>query len=159
MKYQASIHGIDKEGVLFFDKCSGVERLLVIAQNEQGFIFGGFSTATIPEFSGSAARVYATDETAFLFSLRNPHNISPTILPVKYSNFAVTGFNIDSPAVMTYGHDDLCFYSFHNKVYIGYEGSAECFPSSYSDTTGKGNRLFTGSRNLGKIIELVVLSV
>jgi hypothetical protein len=74
--YKASSHGFDANA--FHNYCNNQGPTMTIIQSNNNYIFGGY-TAIGWTSDGS----YKNDPTAFLFTLTNPHNITPTKYPVN----------------------------------------------------------------------------
>jgi hypothetical protein len=118
--------------------CDGQGATITVIQTLDNHLFGGYSSVSWNFHQGVKSGV--TDRTAFLFTLTNPHGISPTKYIVKS-----TGENAIVPNAMgpTFGHYDICIYpnsNLNSQSFIK-------FPSHYSDSTGKGYLTFTGSTN------------
>lgn len=147
LRYQASMHGW--AGADFHRMCDNVPRLLVCIRSASNFLFGGFTSIG---FSGGAT-AYKPDSTAFLFTLINPHNISPTLLATNNNGQSVYQRS-DYGATFGGGHD-LHINNNSNTTHGSYSGLSH----GYVDTTGKGNALFTGSSQFGTISEILAFSV
>jgi len=93
------------------------------------------------------------DRQAFLFTLINPHSLSPT----KYSILteeSTAAIVCCADVCAHFGDGDLCLLSNSNEN----NGSDIDFPTSFNDTTKQGNLTFTGERNF-KTSEVEVYSV
>ena len=122
---------------------------MVIIKNDQNFVFGGFTTVA----STNASWIASNDNASFLFTLINPHNIQPTILPVHNGQYTVHGCNTYGPTFG--GGHDLYIANNSNTT----QGSYSNLGHSYTDTTGKKNVLFTGNQQLGLINEILCFEV
>jgi hypothetical protein len=110
---------------------------MTIIRSNNNYLFGGYTSVAWTS-SGS----YKADTNAFLFTLTNPHNIPPTKYPVQptmtqYSIYDSSGYG------PTFGGHDVHVSSNSNSNNSSYSN----FSDTYTDTTGKGNNTFTGSRN------------
>jgi hypothetical protein len=86
--------------------CDGYSRLVcVIREKEKGWLFGGFTS--IPAASTQSRKEHV-DATAFLFTLTNPHRITPT----KYVTKA------DDTAVCTQTN---CLFALGSTNHVGYD--------------------------------------
>jgi hypothetical protein len=126
-----------------------VLRLLVIARSTSGFVFGGFTSVGFGHSHGTCK----ADASAFVFTLINPHGIAPTMLMGNGDGQDVSHYD-GNGAIFGEG-DDLLFVSNCHTV----PTSRSSLGSSYTDTTGKGEKLFTGARQLGTIAEILAFSV
>ena len=95
------------------------------------------------------------DASAFLFTLTNPHEIAPTILAFKGSENAIWQRS-NYGAIFGGKNPDLCFVA-HCNTEPGSISNLGTY--SYADPTGKGNALFTGTRPLGTMVEILAFSV
>lgn len=129
--YRASRHGFAARE--FHALCGGRGETVVVYQDKNGFVFGGY---TSQGWSGDATST-ASDSEAFLFTLHNPHGIEPTVLVVRNAANAVSSHPIFGPS---FGKGDI--FAPHNANVN--QGSFD-FPHDFTDTTGKGRLLFTGS--------------
>ncbi|UJR17559.1 hypothetical protein I4U23_004455 [Adineta vaga] len=129
-----------------FHRCSDDKGpTMTIIQSKNGnYLFGGYTT--IPWTSDNK---YKKDSTAFLFTLRNPHNIRPTKFFVNRLGTNAAGHSKQiggyfGGVVKDEVHFmDISISDNANKN-IDSESS---FPSRYIDTTGKGETLFAGEQN------------
>ncbi|CAF0767940.1 unnamed protein product [Adineta steineri] len=111
---------------------------MTIIQTLDKYLFGGYTSISWNFHQG--ANTDATDRTAFLFTLANPHGISPTKYLTKSSGEHAVASNAMGP---TFGHYDISVYPNSN---LNSESFIK-FPTSYIDITGKGYLTFTGSTN------------
>ncbi len=146
--YQATRDGFASSD--FHLRCDGRPRLLVVARSEAGHLFGGFATGAFASTGG-----YVTDPTAFLFTLSNPHNCGPTLLPVAV-DAAETALRCEKQEGPTYGSGADLFIC-HNAQ--SHAGSTSAFPTSYTDPTGHGAALFTGDRQLGLLLDVLAFAL
>ncbi|CAF0995428.1 unnamed protein product [Rotaria sordida] len=134
--YKASRDGFDANA--FHSRCNNQGPTMTIILSNNNYLFGGYTS--IPWTSDGS---YKNDPTAFLFTLINPHHIPPTkylINPDKTEN-AVYHHTDDGPIFGS--HHDILVKNVSNSNNSSYIN----FPSSYLDTTGKGDITFTGTRN------------
>ena len=101
-----------------------------------GHTFGGYASAP-----WDSANAYINAAGCFLFLVENPHGDAPTCFECKDNGKAMYG-NSELSAygpIFGGGHD----------LYISSDGRSSYtdFPSSYTDTLGRGNATFTGAYN------------
>ena len=132
--YKASRDGFDANA--FHNKCNNKGATITIIQSKDGHLFGGYTSK--PWTSNGS---YAADPNAFLFTLTNPNNIPPTKYLVKPSDSSTVYHNSGYGPTFGGGHD---LYMVANS---NGSNSSVGFPSSYVDTTGRGNATFTGSNS------------
>jgi hypothetical protein len=149
--YRASEHGFDAAD--FHRCCDSFAPTVSIIQTDFGNIFGGFTTIA---WSSATLRADQADPTAFLFTLKNTLNISPTKFPVakEYQQCAIShnptcGPNFGSPKNEG---SDLCL---RNK----FNDKTNCifFPKSYMDTTNQGGLIFAKKYFACKEVEVFTL--
>lgn len=135
--YKASRDGFDANA--FHSRCDNKGSTITIIRSNNNYLFGGY--ATLPWTSQGS---YKSDTSAFLFTLINPHAITPTkyVINPTLVQFAVCHHNGTHGSTFGGGHD-LHVAGASNANNISYTN----FPHTYSDTTGKGNNTFTGTRN------------
>ncbi|CAF3335863.1 unnamed protein product [Rotaria socialis] len=134
--YKATRDGFDAN--TFHSRCNNKGPTITIIQSNNNYLFGGYTA--IPWASESA---FKTDTTAFLFTLTNPNNLPPTkyLINLAKQVYAVYHYGVHGPT-FGYPHDiNIANGSNANNT------SCTNFPSTYLDTTGKGNNTFTGARN------------
>lgn len=139
----------------FHRMCNNVSRLLVIARSTSGYVFGGFTSVGF-EDEYEADNIHTSDADAFLFTLINPHGIAPTKLAVKKHGKSAAICDSDFGAVVGAGSNgnDLVFVTNCNVN----TNSNSKLGGSYSDSTGKGGALFTGSEIFGTMAEILAFS-
>jgi len=125
-------------------------RLLLVARSTSGYLFGGF-TAT--GFNKAQHGHYTQDNQAFLFTLVNPHAIAPTMLPSNGNAQAV--YNNSGYLPTFGGGNDLYLCANCHTATSSYSSLPHCF----TDSTGRGNSLFTGAQQLGTMAEIVAFTV
>ena len=130
-----------------FHRCSDDKgpTMTIIQSQASDYLFGGYA-----EISWGCDGKYHFDPAAFLFTLKNPHNIQPTkFLRNPNERNSVGHADHSGPlfggVVITDGKNS-------NDIWISDNANenqqSRCeFPSTYIDTTGKGETLFTGSKN------------
>ncbi|CAF0723796.1 unnamed protein product [Adineta steineri] len=118
--------------------CDSQGPTMTIIQTLDKYLFGGYTSISWNFHQG--ANTDAMDRTAFLFTLTNPHGISPTKYSTKSSGEHAVASNAMGP---TFGHYDISVYPNSN---LNSESFIK-FPTSYIDITGKGYLTFTGSTN------------
>ncbi|CAF0818161.1 unnamed protein product [Adineta steineri] len=122
----------------FHSRCDNKGPTISIIQSNNNYIFGGYTS-----IAWTSSEKYQNDETAFLFTLRNPHNIPPTKYTIKYDYVEIAIYD-DSDSGPRFGSGaDMRVCDNSNSNYASYT----IFPTSYNDTTGKGKNTFTGAKN------------
>lgn len=146
LRYQATQHGFGARD--FHSKCDGKQHLVTLIRSDKGYVFGGYSAAAF-----SSAGQYASDASAFIFTLLNPHGVAPS--QFKSTNHGNSVY-CRSDYHVTYGggHDiHICNNpNTSNGSYIG-------FANGYQDSTGRGQALFTGSRDGWRVTEILCFTV
>jgi hypothetical protein len=150
LKYQATKNGFDSK--IFHQLCDNHVRLLVIVRTVAGYVCGGFTSVA---FNKANAWIPSTDNQSFVFTLINPHNIAPTMCPLKIANAAYTIYGHENYGPIFGGGHDLYIVNNANTVV----GSYSILNHSYEDPTGKGNTLFAGQQQLGLIAEILCFTV
>ena len=99
-----------------------------------GHTFGGYASAP-----WTTANAYTNAAGCFLFLVENPHNDAPTCFECR---------NVQN-AMYCYSDRGPCFGSGHD---LGLHQGGDTgrsytgFPTSYTDTLGRGNATFTGAQ-------------
>ncbi|UJR27907.1 hypothetical protein I4U23_009168 [Adineta vaga] len=134
--YKAKRDGFNTDD---FHRCADNQgpTVTVIQSKENGYLFGGYTS----EPWTSSVQYVEDKENPFLFTLINPHNISPTryLIRTDYTQYAIVHGDMYGP---TFGGGfdlHICNDSATET------GSYFKFPISYEDTTNKGPLTFTGS--------------
>jgi len=123
----------------FHRLCDNKGPTLSIINTTDGHMFGGFTSMS---WTSDDEGAYKADATAFLFTLSNPHGIKPTKYVIKEGGkCAIRSKTIRGP--MFGGGHDIFVGSLSNSNAYSYIK----FPYSFIDTTGKGDKTFTGSNN------------
>ena len=96
-----------------------------------GHTFGGYASAP-----WNSANSWINAAGCFLFLVENPHGDAPTCFEYKNDGHAMHGYSDYGPT-FGYGYD----------LHISSDGSGSYtnFPTSYTDTLGRGNATFTGA--------------
>jgi hypothetical protein len=131
--YRGTRDGFEKGKFLRHCADQGPTMTLILAN---GFLFGGYTTASWK----NTKELWIIDESAFLFTLTNPHRIPPTKYPVESSGGCATRSAIGFGP--TFGQFDICIHPNSNKN----TESNISFPKDYRDTTGIGVKTFTGTQ-------------
>jgi hypothetical protein len=120
----------------FHSKCDNQGSTVTIITSKKGYRFGGYTP-----FSWNSSSRYVQDSSkqSFIFTLTNPHNIPPSKYPLIKPECAIYCHPNFGPIFGSYSYD----------IYVSdksnqNDDSFTDFPNSYSDTTGKGKRTFTG---------------
>ena len=120
----------------FHNSCDNQGPTMTIIQSRDGsYLFGGYTS-----MSWKTRQTYIQDDqNPFLFTLTNPHSISPTKYSIKMPNHAIYD-NLNLGPTFGAGHDlSVSNYSQVN------QNSSFNFPHTYEDTTEKGSKTFTGN--------------
>ncbi|CAF0982060.1 unnamed protein product [Adineta ricciae] len=161
--YKATDHGFSTEK--FHSRCDGQgPTMIVIQSKEDNFLFGAFT-----QLIWSRTRGFRQDVNAFLFTLTNPHDLPPTKFSIdkSKSNNAVyhsgAGYlgELYDTYLFGFGGDGLDWTNFidgYDSVWGTRRGdlfiangcnenkySNTRFPCSYVDSTGLGDKTFTGT--------------
>ena len=97
-----------------------------------GHTFGAYASAPWNSAGG-----YIDAAGCFLFLVENPHGDAPTCFEYNNDGYAIHGGSGYGPTFGA-GHD----------LHISSDGSSYTyFPSSYSDTLGRGHATFTGAKH------------
>ena len=116
----------------FHNKCDNKGPTINLFKNEDGYIFGGYSSI---DWQGNGGYKSAPD--SFIFTLTNMYNISPTKFPNSDTNYSIwDGSNYGS--VFGGGYDIRIY--FDSDDYTN-------FPHSYKDVLGKGYSIFKGNND------------
>jgi hypothetical protein len=134
--YRASRDGYTAKA--FHRFCDSRFPTICVIRSKDGYVFGGYTT--VPWGSTNENK---SDTSAFLFTLKNPHNIKPTKYSVceRKARFAIGHNPNEGPTFgsVQHGGVDLFLQSPFNVT-----GSRTFFPQTYEDTTQKGRFTFTG---------------
>ena len=115
----------------FHNKCNYKGPTISLFKNENGYIFGGYTSIDWTSYGN-----YRSAPDSFIFTLTNMYNISPT----KFSNFNTTYSIYDAS---NYGPT---FGSGHD-IYIGFNSNYARIGNCYSDILGKGYSIFKGNND------------
>ncbi|CAF3777822.1 unnamed protein product [Rotaria sp. Silwood1] len=140
--YKATKDGFRAED---FHRCSDNKgpTMTIIQTKNHGYLFGGYA-----EISWDCDNKYTTDPAAFLFTLKNPHDIQPTkFLSNPNERNSVAHSNAHGPYFGGVIKDKEHFVDILISTNANKNSDSESsFPSTYIDTTGKGETLFTGTK-------------
>ena len=114
----------------------GKSNILLIVLTSKGYVFGSYSSKTIPMPPNVGDVHVGNDDEFFVYSFNNPHGILP--IKIQKKNHS-TSLKIYSNKERSYVIGvDCCFYIRANcPCHIPLN-----FAENYEDTTGKGNLLF-----------------
>ncbi|CAF3018744.1 unnamed protein product [Rotaria sp. Silwood2] len=137
LRFGSTRDGFDTNA--FHSRCNNKGPTITIIQSSNNYLFGGYTAILWISEVGS----WKNDNTAFLFSLVNPYKIPPTkyLINPGQSGNAVNHHSIYGPCFGA--GPDMYLANASNSNNSSYTN----FPSSYVNTTGKGNNTFTGARN------------
>jgi hypothetical protein len=141
--YKATRDGFRAEE---FHRCcdSKGPTMTIIQSKDANYLFGGYA-----EISWGCDNIYKSDPAAFLFTLTNPHGIQPTKF-FKNSNRqnSVGHGKTRGPCFGGVVKEKTHFIDLQISYNANKNRDSVCsFPSSYIDTTGLGELLFTGTKN------------
>ena len=146
--YQMSVHG--NSPAAFHSACDNKGPTVTIYITNNGYIFGGYSSA-----SWSSVNGYVASPGAFLFTIINPHNIPPTkfdMNPAGAMNAIYCNVNYHPSWG---GNHDISAYALNT---TGGGGMYTSIGATYNDTTGKGTAVFTGDRANFWYTDIIVLT-
>lgn len=131
--YKATRDGF--RGQDFHRLCDGRPQTMSIIKSRNGYLLGGYAHA-----AWNSSNTYTNDPRAFLFTLVNPNSIQPTRYLVRggAEQYALYNGATYGPTFGG-GHDILVSGASPNAT------SYTSFAHSYMDTTGMGQRTFTGN--------------
>ena len=136
---------------IFHDKCDNQGPTLCLYKNENGNIFGGYTSISWNKDGGTC-----TDSKSFIFTLTNIFEIEPTKFSSKSSKNVHHALDY-GPSFGEHDSDISIYSNFLEKE------SKSNFPEQYEDSIGKGKPIFTGnsesSKNLFKIKEVEVFKI
>ena len=118
--------------------CDSQGSTMTIIETLDKYLFGGYTSISWNSHQGVKSGV--NDRTAFIFTLTNPHGISPRKYLIKSDGEHAVVPNAMGP---TFGQYDICVYPNSN---LNCQSFIK-FPTYFIDTTGKGYLTFTGSTN------------
>jgi hypothetical protein len=151
--YQGSRDGFNVPA--FHQKCNDKGAAVVIMKDDQGNIFGGYTSVgwTTPEMLFGS---YYADEsnTSFLFSLKNPHGLKPTKMPLLLdcAQYSIFCEKESGPSFGRGGNimtKDMKTAEFHFSIHK---------TPSYLDLSNLGDHLFA-SKSPAPLIEIEVWKV
>jgi hypothetical protein len=141
--YKATKDGFRAED--FHRCCDDKGPTMTIIQSKiDKYLFGGYA-----EISWDCNNKYKYDPAAFLFTLTNPHGIQPTkFLKNPNQRYSIGHSNKHGPYFGGVVKDGNHFIDIQISNNANENQNSVCsFPSSYIDTTGIGEMLFTGTKN------------
>lgn len=119
------------KGRHFHSHCDNQGASITIIKDAQGYIFGGYTSMS---WTSPDSWVSSSDPSAFLFTLKNPHSIPPTKYPIKK-------LHVSRAIFCSITHGPL----FGSDLEVYPNGTYRVrFPSCYLDTSGYGQKTFTG---------------
>ena len=133
--YKASRDGFDASA--FHSLCDGEGPTITIIQSHNNSLFGGYTS-----ISWASDASYKNDTTAFLFTLRNPHNIPHTKYFIKSHRLGTAVYHKDNYGPTFGGGHDIYLASASNSNSSSYI----YFSHSYTDTTGQSEKTFTDDK-------------
>ena len=150
IQYRGSRDGFTAQK--FHSLCDNKGEALFIAEDINGYIFGGYT-----KIGWKSSETGVNDQNAFIFTLTNPHNIPPTKYSFnnnrQYGSYAVNDLSSYMP---TFGSQDIYTSETCNESNVNNYFN---FPQSYRDTTGYAGNTFTGNTYWeAKEIEIFIVS-
>ena len=149
--YRGSRDGFD--GKSFHKHCNKRGRTLVLVKNNNGHVFGGFSS-----ISWGSSGKWKKAPGSFIFTLTNMHGTEPTKFALKNEDdeSAVCHYGNGYGPVFGGGHDLLIYSDCNTNT-----GSYSNLPYVYNDTTGLGSSIFSSntSSNHFNVHEIEVFRV
>ncbi|CAF0978635.1 unnamed protein product [Didymodactylos carnosus] len=141
--YKATLDGFRAQD---FHRCcdSKGPTMTIIQGKNDNYLFGGYA-----EISWDCDNYYKMDPAAFLFTLTNPHGIQPTkFFRNSNENYSVVHSKARGPGFGGVVKDKRHFIDIQIYTNANENQDSNCsFPSTYIDTTGMGEILFTGTKN------------
>ena len=119
----------------FHQLCNSKGETIILYENNQGNIFGGYSSISW-ENTGS----YKNAPNSFIFTLTNIYNTKPTKFHSNNLGNEICN-NIAFGPCFGYGKDIGVFVN---------SGNYSKFPTTNQDNLGKGKSIFTGNKNNNK---------
>jgi hypothetical protein len=123
----------------FHTKCDGRVNTITLIETTKGYIFGGFA-----KIAWDSSNSYKRDDSreSFLFTIRNPHNLSAQKFALSDPSYAIYCYSSCGPS-----------FGATNDIYVADSSNANT--NSYSnlgvryvnDTGINGTQVFTGERN------------
>lgn len=132
----------------FHDKCDHKGPTLTVVKSSNHSLFGGYLSRPWDSSGG-----YKEDPEAFVFTLKNPHDIPPTQYLINPTDVQRAYFGGPTWCA-AFGYGDLRIQGDSHTKNSAYS----FFPKSYVDTTGKGNKTFAGE-DYFSIVDLEVYEV
>ncbi|CAF3422717.1 unnamed protein product [Rotaria socialis] len=145
--YKGSRDGFHADA--FHSRCDNEGATITIIQSDQNYLFGGYTSVSWTSNGG-----YKTDPTAFLFTLTNPHNIQPTKYPIKSDKEDEAVCHNSSYGPRFGKGTDISAGNGGTSRHSQYTN----FPTTYSDTTEKGDTTFTGAKTF-TLLEIEVFKL
>ncbi|UJR29367.1 hypothetical protein I4U23_010579 [Adineta vaga] len=131
--YKATRDGFG--GADFHRLCDGHAQTMSIIQSKQRFLFGGYANR-----AWNSSSSWINDPRAFIFTLTNPNNILPT-------RYLIQGGKEQHAYIVNPLYGPIFGAGLDISV-VDKSNVTDCtinFPSTYTDTTGKGKATFTGN--------------
>jgi hypothetical protein len=142
--YTSLLYRGSRDGFLgknFHDACDGHANTLTIVLTTEGWIFGGFSPC-----AWDCSFAYKQDDSrkSFLFTIKNPHGVPPTIFPLKDDKKQCAIYCFPSRGPIFGGGCDLFISDCCDSNEKSY---TKTFGDTYENTTRMdGKTFFTGDR-------------
>ena len=115
----------------FHNRCNNKGSTISLFKNENGYIFGGYSSIDWTSYGD-----YRSAPDSFIFTLTNKYNIEPTKFPNINTSCSIYDASNYGPTFGG-GHD----------IYIGFNSNYTNLGNSYKDILGKGYSIFKGNND------------
>ncbi len=127
-----------------FHRCCDSKGSTMTIIQSNNYLFGGYA-----KISWNCDGTYNHDPAAFLFTLTNPYGIQPTkFFRNPNQKFSVCHAKTRGPCFGGVIKDQAHLIDIEISTNANTNRNSVCsFPSSYIDTTGKGEMVFTGRKN------------
>ncbi|EDR29655.1 hypothetical protein EDI_060610 [Entamoeba dispar SAW760] len=125
----------------FFNKVKGLERIMLLCETNNNMLFGGYFSK-MPDKQNDWI---SEDSKHFIFTLRNPHLVPPTMIQPRVDNHNI---------IMIKGNEEITEVCENYAFVICNNTTSKQhirFASMYHDTTYKGERLFAGNQKTFQI--------
>ena len=146
-KSEASLiyEGCDLTSKSFWEKCSNLKNMMIVVETTDGYMFGSYHTV-LPKTQD----VWVDkDDSHFVFTLKNPYSINPTMfepIPENDNRLFVYGDNDNENVVWV----NYCYWiCADNTAYLWHH-----FADWYNDTTELGGNVFTGGIDWDNPVEI-----
>lgn len=131
----------------FFPAVKGKKDIMILIETSTNMLFGCY----LPEMPSNQKEVTKYNSKHFVFTVRNPFVIPPTMFRPRVQNNHLMTIVDDNDLVNIFENNAFVIRNDHNsKINIR-------FSSTYQDTTMKGETLFTGREKIFQVKNLVAI--